>query len=256
MAKLELQKVVKEYILESDGESSLTQTFPRYMQMAISCLRELATDVSSTEKEIKLTVEDNLTVCLPDDYIDYIAIGFCCDGRLTSMALNKNLCAPSVAETLCSCEESTPLPTNLQNSGFYGSYQFAHEHLSKNGEHIGKYYGLGGGVNTNGLYKIIEDEYIVFKNVQAGEEIVLRYNGSVDGSAGSLMVHPYEVEAVKSWIYWKKIQRKRNYSLGEKQIAQREYTRQKRLARNRHRELNVFEIVNAFAAGKKSSPKM
>lgn len=253
MKKISLAKIVKEYIIESDGSTSLDQSFPRYMQIALSGLRELNTDVNGVEKETTLIVSDNYTAELPCDYLDYVGIGFCEGGRLTSMALNKNLCDTKTQELLCSCEaEAAP----LVQDDFIASFDYVGTHFNKSGQFIGKYFGLGGGINSNGQYKIINNEYIVFNSVAPQSEVKLRYLATVDQVNGDYLVHPFEVEALKAWIYFKKTQRARNYSLGEKDYAKREYIKQKRMANNRHYELNLFELTNAFASGYKSSPKL
>ena len=255
MKKISLAKIVKEYIIESEGEATLNQTFPRFMQIALSGLKELNMDVKGVEKEVSLTVRDNLTVEIPCDYLDYLAIGFCIDGRLASMAVNKNLCDTKTQELICSCEDSTS-QASTDSGNLYFNFETLSLHLNKDDQSIGKYFGLGGGINPNGQYKIINDEYIVFNGVSAGAEIKLRYLANAECVDGDYLVHPYEVEALKAWIYFKKIQRKRNISLGEKDYSKREYIKQKRMARNRHYELNIFEIANAFASGYASSPKI
>lgn len=252
MKKISLAKIVKEYIIESEGQTSLDQSFPRYMQIALSGLRELNTDVSGVEKEETLIVSDNFTAPLPCDYLDYVGIGFCENGRLTSMALNKNLCDTKTAELICSCETENEA---LVSNDFILSFDYNTTHYSKDGQFIGKYFGVGGGMNSNGQYKIVNNEYIVFNNVSPGAEVKLRYLATVEKVDGDYLVHPFEVEAVKAWIYFKKTQRARNYALGEKDYAKREYIKQKRMANNRHYELNLFELTNAFASGYKSSPK-
>ena len=92
---MELEKVVREFLIES-GRTE--HRFVQALQFGISCLRELNYDVTGSPSIKILTVNDNDTVDLPDDYLNYIRLGFTDGrgefrelGRNKDIALNRNL---------------------------------------------------------------------------------------------------------------------------------------------------------------------
>ena len=92
---MELEKVVREFLIES-GRTE--HRFVQALQFGISCLRELNYDVTGSPSIKILTVNDNDTVDLPNDYLNYIRLGFTDGrgefrelGRNKDIALNRNL---------------------------------------------------------------------------------------------------------------------------------------------------------------------
>ena len=47
----------------------------------------------------------------------------------------------------------------------------------------------------------------------------MEYLGKLEEVDSDYFVHPYEVQAIKDWISWRKIVTDRNYSLGDKSMA-------------------------------------
>ena len=70
---MELEKVVRELLIET-GRTE--HRFFQALQLGISCLRELEFDVTGSPVIKELDVTDLDTVNLPDDYLNYIRIGF------------------------------------------------------------------------------------------------------------------------------------------------------------------------------------
>ena len=89
-----LDSIVKEYIIESGGATE--HNYARLLQLAIKGLREIHIDVSGDPKAVYLTVSDNDTVNLPDDYINYLKIAVCDSetGNVHSLGWNKQMCLP------------------------------------------------------------------------------------------------------------------------------------------------------------------
>ena len=80
-----------------------------------------------------------------------------------------------------------------------------------------------------------------------------------DGSTGltgkDITVHVFAEEALRSYIYWKSIYRKRGINMNEKQVAKKEYYNQKRLARARMQSFNKDEALQTSRKAFKQSPK-
>ena len=70
-------QLVRGFIIETGGGTE--HKYARYLQYLISGLREWNLDASGIPKLVLLTVNDNKTVDLPDDYIAFICLAICGD---------------------------------------------------------------------------------------------------------------------------------------------------------------------------------
>jgi hypothetical protein len=67
---------------------------------------------------------------------------------------------------------------------------------------------------------------------------------SVDASNS---VHPYAVDAIKAYIFWKQKEHGRQYNVGEKQYAKEEYYNQLRILRARMNNIDVIDIRRSLS---------
>ena len=117
--------------------------------------------------------------------------------------------------------------------------------------------GQGGGNNANGYYRENLDEgTIEFSG--SGSEVILEYIS--DGSSGlegkEIKIHSFAQEALKAYIYWRSIYRKRAINMNENMVAKKEYYNQKRLARARMQSFNKQEAMQTTRKAFKQAPKI
>ena len=88
--------------------------------------------------------------------------------------------------------------------------------------------------------------------------IILEYisNDLVHPKFGEVMVHIHAEEALRSYIYWKSISRKRNLPPTEKLAARSEYYNNKRLARARMLKFTKSEALQTTRKAFKQAPKI
>ena len=63
----------------------------------------------------------------------------------------------------------------------------------------------------------------------SGGNIVLEYISDGSTSDGTYEIHVYAEEALRAYIWWKHLQRKRNHPLQEKELARRDFYNKKRI---------------------------
>lgn len=63
------------------------------------------------------------------------------------------------------------------------------------------------------------------------------------------------IETLKAWMYWKGIQRDRNFGLGEKDMAERAYIKALRIAIKRFNSTSLSTWYEAIRSGNKASVK-
>lgn len=248
---MELEKVVREYLIES-GRTE--HRFAQSLQFGISCLRELQFDVTGSPVIKELTINDNDTVDLPNDYLNYIRIGYVDQaGRFRELgvnnkiALNRNLTDCGViSDEASTLDDVSYVPYPLE---YYASHY-------RNGENIGRYYGAGGGNNVRGGFRIDKNfSQIQLENYQGGDTITLEYLADPNKSEGNFDVHPFAVETIKSWIDWKINASNPNVPVGFSEQKRLLYSRNKKLLFARMSSMSVQDMLQSFRKGNKAAPK-
>src|ERR1019366_1343981 len=96
MSQYALSNVIKEYIIETLGDSQMNR-FARYYTLGVSFLRENSYDMSGEILNAELEINDDDTADLPADYGNYVKIGLCGkDGNIYALGRNDNLCLDKV----------------------------------------------------------------------------------------------------------------------------------------------------------------
>lgn len=250
-----LDKIVREFLVESLGAEQIDNRYSRLLQIAINGLRDLHFDRPSDNSFAVLDVNDNDTVTLPNDYIDYIRIGVCFNGSIIALGENPIMCPPSTndcGEITVDQPTTNPIPTSLIYDYPLG--------YPANGVGFSTYnlYGVGGGQNRLGMFKIFkEDGYIALQSLDTNfNQIILEYVSDIDMVDGEYQVNPYDVEAIKAWMWWKYIQRNKNYPFNEREMARVTYGNRKHDSYVRNSRVSLNEIISVIRSGYKSSPKL
>jgi hypothetical protein len=83
----------------------------------------------------------------------------------------------------------------------------------------------------------------------------MEYISDGRGKGGHYIVHPYAEEALRSYIFWKGIQRKRGVSATDKELARRDFYNEKRLSNSRMKAFTKEQALQQIRKGFKQSPK-
>jgi hypothetical protein len=250
---MELDKVVREFLIES-GRTE--HRYGQALQFGISCLRELQFDVTGSPSIKILPVNDNDTVDLPEDYVNYVRIGYAdVYGRFKELGVNNDI---ALNRNLTDCgSRGSRTPADPQDAGDFVSYplEYYAEHY-RNGESMGRYYGAGGGNNVRGGFRIDKNySQIQLEGYKGGDTITLEYIADLNKSEGNFDVHPFAVETVKSWIDWKMNASNPNVPPSFTESKRFVYSRNKKLLFARMSSLSVQDLLQAFRKGNKASPK-
>ena len=250
---MKLESVVREYLFEN-GKTE--HRFAQALQFGISCLRELHYDVTGVPVIKILDVNSNDTVDLPDDYLNYIRIGFVDSiGILRELGRNPKI---ALNRTLDACGGRGERTTNEDSSAgvpFYSGSEYTATHI-RNSEEIGRFYGLGGGNNSYGTFRIDKDYgQIQLDCYIGGDTITIEYLADLNKTNGEFEVHPFSIETVKAWIDWKFNETNPNVSSGVAERKRQLYGTNKKLLRSRMASMSVQDLLQAFRKGNKASPK-
>lgn len=180
-----------------------TVNYQRYLKWAIDCYNDLTLYRFPSIKTVELKVKDNFTVDLPDDYVDYVAIGVMLSGKLWTLTRNDRLYPKPIQD----CNVPLETATKDLNSQFAGitPYGYIFGGSFRNGQYVGEQFAYGGGWNHQGYYHVdIANRRIEFSNVIRGKKILLEYIANGVSCDGTAEVPFASVPVFTSYIHWMK----------------------------------------------------
>lgn len=232
-------------------------TFHNYrplLHIAAQGFTELNMFVINNVKTVRLPVNENFTVDLPDDYIDYTKIGIVINGKVWTLGYNKEIAMPrevdECGETIASLINcSADSPENSSQWGFYFSSHF------RNGRYVGEIYGMGGGFNF-AYYNIDpEKRQIVLTDGVPKGFIYLEYLSSGVSAEGSTTVPRQAVQAVKEYTHWKNVEYDfKNVPMNERKNREAQYYIQFEMLADFENTFTLEEYLDHTYQESKSGP--
>jgi hypothetical protein len=247
---IKLSDLVNMYIDES---KQTTKEFRRLWALAFRGLTDIGLDVSWLPKQTMLDVNPNLTVDLPDDYIDWVRVGVLnAQGELATLRVNEQLTTykDTNPNRLADIQSNLGADINyLQFPYWYGYWdEIGYEH----------YFGAGSALVQEGECRVdaLNNVILLDTQFQYGQ-IMLEYISS------PLMDDDYAIdfkaqEALIAFIRWKDIQSlpsTRLVNISEKTLRQREYQMQKKLARKRIKPFRLMVAEQYYREGQRLAVK-
>tara|TARA_R110000824_G_scaffold27608_1_gene93608 strand:+ start:2261 stop:3136 length:876 start_codon:yes stop_codon:yes gene_type:complete len=275
-----LRQVVNDYIITLDGDDFASNASDSAIRnFALRGIREFGFDVSAKVKSIKLDIQSNNTVTLPDDYVDVVKLGTVdSDGVVKLFRQNKNLnysrrivqdtsADGTNTDDTINTTDSDGGPLNIDGnlvlnredaksatSGDTGDLDFYvfENYLYQGG--LGRLYGAGGAY-APGDYRINLDQNRIEVDTDSGaSEIVLEYIAD-EARSTNPVIHVYVEEALRCYIYYKLCERKSTVPANEKSRARAEYYNERRKAKARLSSFSKQEALNTIRKNFMQAPK-
>ena len=246
---------MKLYTLDKIVRSALTdRQYPmhyylQFLQYGIDALRMLNFDVLQSVKSVRLPVNSYKAVTIPCDYVDYIRIGnevgeyvtpwgekrdsF---NRLNKFDTNGNKIPYG------DIQASTGLLPSDWEGFWYTNY------VNDKGEHLGRIFN-NFSTYPNSFVVLRERNEIQLDVSYTGTEITMDYITDGLSTNASTAIHPYAIDCIKAYIFWKMKEHSRAYGLGERQVAKDDFYNQLRLLKGRMNGIDVNDIKRSLANG-------
>jgi len=233
MSYITVDQIVRNVL--GDAAKSTTHGYLRLLNIANRGLKELTFDILGAIKIDVITVDSELRIDLPSDFVDYTFIGVVNSKyQLEPLAINQRI--PAISDN----------NVHTQPPAEYDYFR-------------GGIFGVGGGQNKNGYY-VPEIDYVnwqlVLSSVSSGTTIYFEYISDGSQTGGLNVVHPYAEEALMAWVHWKSIATKRGVPANAIMLARSEYYNEKRKARARLSSFTKEELLNQVRKGFKQAPKI
>lgn len=232
-----LREIVDDYKIEADLPES---AHFRLWQMAVRGMQEIGFDIFVEPVTRKLGVNPNLTVDLPQDYVNWVKVGVLNDeGEIATLRYNPDLSSNAV---LAGDRLSNITDNRIEE--FDDKWFWGYRNLYWENEYF-KFFGAPSGTNNLGEFDVKEDLGLIFlKPGFTYDYVILEYLPD-PGASEDFLVPVYARECILAWIAWRDIINKpgsRRVTGNEKVLRKREYFNTRNLLRRR---LNPFRIPDA-----------
>lgn len=264
--RISVDQIVNDFILTSDGDdfvAGVSNTVVR--NFALRGVREMGFDMLKRVRSLKLDVEANNTVTLPDDFVDYVKVGTVgSDGLVYVFGENTNINYSQKYSV-----DSAGNPIDSDNDGVYdredakGSisslpgYKGTDSYIFRNYLHEsteGRLYGAGGG-QYGGEFRINYDQNRIELGTTGGiDTIVIEYIAD-EARSTNPTVHIYAESALRAYVYYKLIERKSTVPANEKMRARQEYYNERRIANARLKSFTKEEALKTIRKNFTQGPK-
>lgn len=232
-----LDSVITDYLEES--EQSIHK-YKKCFNAAFRCMDDLGLDFFYQIKSVRLPINANKTVNLPNDYLNYTKVGVLNQqGKVIPLSQDNNFTSYAdlfpnrIAQT-----QDNPTLSNLDIS------PFAFNNFWSDGS-VYTLYGLPSGAPFIGNFKIDADNNVIILDHNFSYDyLILEYVGSpVEGE--DYYVPIQFREALISWLSWKDIKslpNTRRGTLGDKRDRKHDYYNDRRMAIARYKPFRAQEV--------------
>jgi|TARA_R110000803_G_scaffold103857_1_gene171985 hypothetical protein len=253
MAKnyISINEVIRSLLIQEGDET--THRLFYYRDIALRGVKELNFDVVRNIKTVELTVNANLNITLPTDFVSISRVGVSKNGMIAPVGQLDDI----------DLQASQAGVTGVSNTY---TIQWIDEY--RNGENMGGIFGLGGGQNRHGYYRFdMESNTIQFDAGFAEQTITLEYISDgisrlsdntpnyPETKANDTQIHVFAEEALRAYMYWKGIQRKRTVPANLKEQARRDWFNEKRISKARMKNFTKDEAMQAGNKNSYQAPK-
>lgn len=202
-----------------DLQLPFSPNYERFLHFAIKGFREMnLLGLMPTIKAVQLPVNQNTnTAQLPDDFVDYLRIGVCCNGTMINFVQNNEICLDDALPSACCTGEdvqndiSTLCTIFNQNSGNacaecnpYGGVWYWPTYLNGYWNYGIVNYGIGPG-NYNGGYRVNREMNIIqFDSCVRAQTVTMEYKSNGLKPDGNIVIREEVIPALNAYIHYQR----------------------------------------------------
>lgn len=214
----------------------------QFMTYAVSCLRELNFDVLQSVKSVRLPINSYKAATLPVDYVDFIRVGnelgqyiYPWGEKKDSFNRLNKFDSQGNKIPYGDVEAANGILPNNWEGFWYTNY------VNDKGEHLGRIYNNIPAFRES--FVILRERGEIQLDVSyTGQFIVMDYISDGMSLSAANAVHPYAIETIKAYIFWKMKEHGRQYNMGEREMAKQEFYNQLRVLKARMNNIDTLDI--------------
>ena len=280
--KVKLSQIIRDFIITLDSDDYASNASDSAIRnFALRGIREIGFDLGKKIKSLKREIQPNNSIILPDDFVDLSKIGIVdANGIIRVLGQNKNInhsmhriggtppleisdteiassglgsddplnIRANIIDDVNASKSATTTSGTDDNLDFY----IFENYLYQGG--LGRLYGAGGG-HLSGEYRLnLQQNRIEIETNDDVTEVVLEYVAD-EARSTDPEVHVYAEEALRSYIYYKIVERKSSVPANEKARARAEYYNERRKANARLSNFTKDEALKTIRKNFTQAPK-
>lgn len=236
-----------------------------YVQFLVSakdCLREMALDSMPIINTALIDVETTGNyINLPCDFVDWTKVGIRVGQYVKPLVQRDSINRLHHYDSdgnIDNYEDTTDVPTDADTPIIFGSPVFFWDTVTWDtyGEFTGRLYGFSGAGSNFDTFKYLPErnQIQLNQNLQV-DKIVLEYISDGMSCDAATQVDVYAVATIEAYIIWQLKEQGRHYTMGERQLAEREYLKQYDIFRARMNPLTIEDLRRAIYRNYRGSIK-
>lgn len=252
MTYVSLDEIIKGVLLKRGYPLHM---YVKYMISGRDIIREMTYDDGlMPPNTILLKVDENGSAPLPCDFIDVIQLGIRV-GQLIHPLVEKLSMNPLPNRDASNLGEVIPYNSIAGTPfGYLPNMYWDTSYTNEYGEPLGRL-NIGAGVEGD-VYKVLRDQCrIQFSQNLSNQTVVLIYLSNGSGCCTTMGVTPYARSCIEAYMAFDRLRNTRNASLGERQLAERDYQNKRRLFRARMSPLTADQIRRIIQRNYYIAPK-
>ena len=242
---------MRTYTVNEIVKSSLLTTgkpihyYMQYLHYALKGLREINFDSPFKIKSTKLTVDANLEVTLPDDYVDYIRVGYE-NGQYVNHLIEKD--SFNRLMNLDDAGNQIPYPDVESDNGtaYSDSYYYA-SHANDKSEHLGRHYGHKSVYKGSFMVIPERNKIMLDPSLHKAKHIVIDYlTTGLPNDSVATTLPAYAAEPVERYIIWRMTEHDRMSPMNQKMLAKEEWIHAHKRYRSRNYQLKIEDVLKSL----------
>lgn len=218
--------------------------YMQFLHYGIKAVKEINFDSPFRIRTVKLTVDANNEVTLPDDYVDYIRVGYE-NGQYVNDLIEKD--SFNRLMNLDAAGNQIPYPDVESDNGtaYSDSYYYA-SHANDKSEHLGRHFGHK--ATYKGAFMVIPErnKIMLDPSLHRAECIVMDYI-TVGYKPGATTTLPaYAAEVIERYILWRMTEHDRMTPMNLKQLAREEFIQAHKRYRSRNYQLTINDVLKSL----------
>jgi len=220
--------------------------YMQFLHYALKGIREINFDSPFNIKSTKLTVDANREITLPNDFVDYIRVGYE-NGQYVVNLIEKDSFNRLI--NLDSDGNQIPYPDaeSDQDLVYADSYYYS-SHGNDKSEHIGRHFGHKPTYKNSFMVIPERNKIMLDPSLHLTKEIVIDYvTTAMSGSSSTATTMPaYAAEAVERYILWRFNEHNRLVPMNQKLMAKEEWNLAHKRYRSRKYQLTLDDILKSL----------
>jgi hypothetical protein len=234
-----LDECINHYLNESEQSN---HKYYKLWQIAFRGMDDMGLDFFYQIKSIRLPVNANKTVTLPEDYLNYTKVGIL-NGRGEVVPLSHNSKLATYADLF------TDRVSKVADDSLFNLYNPSSDvwYNYWDGDGYINLYGIPSGTPEAGNFKIDTANGVIILNLDYSfDYIILEYLSSPNEGQEYRIPIQFR-EAMIAWLSWKDSNNRpanSHFNLGDKRDKRHEYFNERRLAKARYSPFNIQEAYD------------